>query len=298
MIKKVGFIGLGIMGLPMSQNLMDAGYELTVFDVVAEQVARAAAYGATAAATPKEVGANSEVIITMLPDSPIVEAVLEGPEGALVGMTPGSILVDMSTISPSAAIKIAARLKEKGMHMIDAPVSGGDVGAQEASLSIMAGGDPEVFAKVKPILSKMGQNVSLVGGNGAGQVSKACNQIIVGLGIAAVAEALVFAKKSGVDPAKVRSALLGGFAQSRVLELHGQRMLDRNFEPGGKVRLHKKDTEIAVEAAKELGMYLPGNALLSQLWNSVAGMGGLDWDHSSIVKCIEQLTSVEVTPGE
>ena len=186
---------------------------------------------------------------------------------------------------------------KKGVDMIDAPVSGGDVGAIEASLSIMAGGKKEVFERVLPILQKMGRNITLVGENGAGQVSKACNQIVVGLGIAAVAEALIFAKRMGVDPANVRNAMLGGFAQSRVLELHGQRMLDRNFEPGGKIRLHKKDTEIAITAAKEIGMYLPGTALLSQLWNSVAGMGGLDWDHSSIVKVLEAASSTEVCPG-
>ncbi|MFH2128554.1 MAG: 2-hydroxy-3-oxopropionate reductase [Pseudomonadota bacterium] len=296
-VKKVGFVGLGIMGLPMAGNLLKAGYELCVYDVVPTAVEQAVAQGATAAASPKEVAQNSEVIITMLPSEAIAEQVILGSDGLIEGMVPGSAVVDMSTISPTGAKKIAAALKEKGLNMIDAPVSGGDVGAKEASLSIMAGGDEATFQKVLPLLQKMGKNVNLVGDSGAGQVSKACNQIVVGLAIAAVAEALVFAKKNGVDPAKVRNALLGGFAQSRVLELHGQRMLDRNFTPGGKVHLHKKDTEIAVEAAKQLGIYLPCNALLSQLWNSVTAMGGSQWDHSSIVKCLEMLSNTEVTPG-
>ncbi|MCB2190015.1 MAG: 2-hydroxy-3-oxopropionate reductase [Deltaproteobacteria bacterium] len=296
-VKKVGFVGLGIMGLPMAGNLLKAGFELCVNDVVPTAVEQAVAQGAVAAASPKDVAQNSEVIITMLPSEAIAEQVILGPDGLIEGMAPGSVVVDMSTISPSGAQKIAAALKEKGLDMVDAPVSGGDVGAKEATLSIMAGGDEAAFEKVLPLLEKMGKNVNLVGGNGAGQVSKACNQIVVGLAIAAVSEALVFAKKNGVDPAKVRNALLGGFAQSRVLELHGQRMLDRNFAPGGKVHLHKKDTEIAVEAAKQLGIYLPCNALLSQLWNSVTAMGGSEWDHSSIVKCIEMLSNTEVTPG-
>lgn len=294
---KVGFVGLGIMGLPMAGNLLKAGYELWVCDVVQPAVEQAVAQGATAVASPREVAQNSEVIITMLPSEAIVEQVILGPDGLIQGMAAGSVVVDMSTISPSGAKRIAQALQEKGLEMVDAPVSGGDVGAIEASLSIMAGGAPEAFEKVRPLLEKLGQNVNLVGDSGAGQVSKACNQIVVGLGIAAVAEALVFAKKSGVDPARVRNALLGGFAQSRVLELHGQRMLDRNFTPGGKVHLHKKDTDIAVEAAKQLGIYLPGSALLAQLWNSVTAMGGAEWDHSSIVKCLELLSNTEVTPG-
>jgi 2-hydroxy-3-oxopropionate reductase len=296
-VKKVGFVGLGIMGLPMAGNLLKAGFKLCVYDVVPAAVKQAVAQGATAAASPREVAQNAEVTITMLPSEAIVEKVILGADGLAQGMAPGAVVVDMSTISPAGAQRLAQALREKGLEMMDAPVSGGDVGAKEATLSIMAGGSSATFAKVLPLLEKMGKNVNLVGDNGAGQVSKACNQIVVGLGIAAVAEALVFAKKSGVDPAKVRNALLGGFAQSRVLELHGQRMLDRNFTPGGKVHLHKKDTEIAVEAAKQLGIYLPCNALLSQLWNSVTAMGGSEWDHSSIVKCLEMLSATEVTPG-
>ena len=297
MFKKVGFVGLGIMGLPMASNLLKAGYELWVYDVMQTAVEQAVAQGAKAAGSPKKVAQRSEVMITMLPSEAITEQVILGPDGLIEGMAPGSVVVDMSSISPSGVKKISAALKEKGLYMVDAPVSGGDVGAKEASLSIMAGGDKAIFDKVLPLLEKMGNNVNLVGENGAGQVSKACNQIVVGLTIAAVAEALVFAKKSGVDPAKVRNALLGGFAQSRVLYLHGQRMLDRNFTPGAKVHLHKKDTEIAMEAAKQLGIYLPCNALLSQLWNSITAMGGSEWDQSSIVKCIEMLSNTEVTPG-
>jgi 2-hydroxy-3-oxopropionate reductase len=183
------------------------------------------------------------------------------------------------------------------MEMLDAPVSGGEVGAIEGSLSIMVGGKQEIFDRVLPVLQKMGKNINYVGDHGAGQVAKASNQIIVALTIEAVAEALIFAKKSGVDPDKVRDALLGGFAHSRVLELHGRRMLERNFEPGGKVRLHKKDTGIAMSIAKELGMYLPGTSLVSQLWNAVAAQGGLDWDHSSMVKVLELMSKTEVCPG-
>ncbi|RJX33346.1 MAG: 2-hydroxy-3-oxopropionate reductase [Desulfarculus sp.] len=297
MAQKIGFVGLGIMGRPMAANLMKGGYQLVVCDVVQAAVEALAAQGAQKAATPQEVGAQASIVFSMLPNDNIVGKVALGEQGLIQGLVPGGVLVDMSTVSPKTARRIAEAFAARGLEMMDAPVSGGDVGAQEASLSIMAGGKPEVFARVKPMLEKMGRNINLVGGHGAGQVAKACNQIVVGLGIAAVAEALVFAQKSGVDPAKVRQALLGGFAQSRVLELHGQRMLERNFAPGGKVRLHKKDTEIAIEEAKDLGIYLPGTALLSQLWNSVAAMGGLDWDHASIVKCLEALSDTEVKPG-
>jgi 2-hydroxy-3-oxopropionate reductase len=297
MSQTVGFVGLGIMGRPMASNLMKAGYKLVVYDVDRAPVEALVREGAEAAATPREVGSKAGVIVSMLPDDAVVEKVALGENGLIEGMAPGSILVDMSTISPTTARRVAGVLQSRGMDMVDAPVSGGDVGAIEGSLSIMAGGRPEAFARVKPLLEKMGRNINLIGGNGAGQVAKACNQIVVGLTIAAVSEALIFAKKAGVDPAKVRKALLGGFAHSRVLELHGQRMLDRNFKPGGKVRLHKKDTDIAIEAAKELGIFLPNTAFLAQLWNALAAQGGLDLDHSSIVKVLEAMCSTEVCPG-
>ena len=297
MIKKIGFIGLGIMGKPMAGNLIVAGYQLVVHDINREAVQELVAKGAEEALSPKEASESADAIVTILPDDDTVEQVATGKEGVLEGMSEGAILVDMSTISPTTAKRIAERLEANGMEMLDAPVSGGEVGAIEGSLSIMVGGKQEIFDRVLPVLQKMGKNINYVGDHGAGQVAKASNQIIVALTIEAVAEALIFAKKSGVDPCKVRDALLGGFAHSRVLELHGRRMLERNFEPGGKVRLHKKDTGIAMSIAKELGMYLPGTSLVSQLWNAVAAQGGLDWDHSSMVKVLELMSKTEVCPG-
>jgi 2-hydroxy-3-oxopropionate reductase len=297
MIKKIGFIGLGIMGRPMAGNLIAAGYQLVVHDINREAVQELVAKGAEEALSPKEASESADAIVTILPDDDTVEQVATGKEGVLEGMSEGAILVDMSTISPTTAKRIAERLEANGMEMLDAPVSGGEVGAIEGSLSIMVGGKQEIFDRVLPVLQKMGKNINYVGDHGAGQVAKASNQIIVALTIEAVAEALIFAKKSGVDPVKVRDALLGGFAHSRVLELHGRRMLERNFEPGGKVRLHKKDTGIAMSIAKELGMYLPGTSLVSQLWNAVAAQGGLDWDHSSMVKVLELMSKTEVCPG-
>ncbi len=297
MIKKIGFIGLGIMGKPMAGNLIVAGYQLVVHDINREAVKELVAKGAEEALSPKEASESADAIVTILPDDDTVEQVAAGKEGVLEGMSEGAILVDMSTISPTTAKRIAKKLEANGMEMLDAPVSGGEVGAIEGSLSIMVGGKQEIFDRVLPVLQKMGKNINYVGDHGAGQVAKASNQIIVALTIEAVAEALIFAKKSGVDPVKVRDALLGGFAHSRVLEVHGQRMLERNFEPGGKVRLHKKDTGIAMSIAKELGMYLPGTSLVSQLWNAVAAQGGLDWDHSSMVKVLELMSKTEVCPG-
>jgi 2-hydroxy-3-oxopropionate reductase len=297
MIKHIGFIGLGIMGKPMAKNLLDAGCQVAGFDTDQRAIEKFVADGGKAAASPREAAQGAEVVVTMLPDDRIVQEVVLGTDGAIEGLEDGSVLVDMSTISPTTARNIAQELGKKRIEMLDAPVSGGDVGAIEGTLSIMVGGKQEVFDRVLPVFQKMGKNVSYVGGNGAGQVAKASNQIIVALTIEAVAEALIFAKKAGVDPERVRDALLGGFAQSRVLELHGKRMLDRNFEPGGKVRLHKKDTEIAISMASELGMYLPATSLMSHLWNAVVAQGGLDWDHSSVVKVLEPLSNVEVCPG-
>jgi len=297
MIERIGFIGLGIMGKPMAGNLINAGYQLVVHDTNREPVKALVAKGAEEATSPMEAAGSADIIITMLPEEHLVEEVATGEEGAIGGMKKGAILIDMSTISPSTTKRIATALGEKELEMLDAPVSGGDIGAIEGTLSIMVGGKQDVFERALPVLKKLGKNVSYIGGHGAGQVAKASNQIIVALTIEAVAEALIFAKKSGVDPEKVRDALLGGFAHSRVLELHGQRMLERNFDPGGKVRLHKKDTEIAIGAAKELGMYLPGTSLVSQLWNAVAARGGLDWDHSSLVRVLEEMSTTEVCPG-
>jgi 2-hydroxy-3-oxopropionate reductase len=297
MIEKIGFIGIGIMGEPMAKNLINAGYQLAAYDINREAIERLATNGAEAVSSPKEAATARDLVITMLPDDRIVEEVVRGKDGAIEGMSQGEILIDMSTVSPATSKKIAETLEKEGMEMLDAPVSGGDVGAKEATLSIMVGGKKEIFDKALPVLQKMGKNVSYVGDHGAGEVAKAANQIIVALTIEAVAEALIFTKKSGVDPEKVRKALLGGFAQSRILELHGQKMLDRNFEPGGRAALHKKDTEIAMTLAGELGIYLPGTALISHLWNAMAAQEGLDWDHSAVVKVLEAMSNTEVCPG-
>jgi len=294
MIRRIGLIGLGLMGTPMAKNLLKAGYELSVHDINRKAVDEVVGLGAKGDSSPKEVAASAEAILLSLPGDSEVEEVILGKDGILEGGRPGSVLVDMSTISPLTAKRMAEALQKHGMEMLDAPVSGGQEGAREGSLTIMVGGKPDVFERMHPVLQKLGKNVTHIGGHGAGQVAKAANQIIVGLTIEAVAEALVFASKAGVDPEKVRKALLGGYAQSRVLELHGRRMTDRNFEPGGKVRSHKKDIEIIMSVARELGMYLPGTALLSHLWNAVAGQGGLDWDHSSLVKALEVMSQTEV----
>ena len=294
MIRRIGFIGLGLMGRPMTKNLLKAGYDLTVYDINREAVKEVLGLGAKEASSPKEVAESVDAIMLSLPADSEVEEVILGKDGILDGGRPGSVLVDMSTISPLTAKRMAEVLEKQGMEMLDAPVSGGQEGAREASLTIMAGGKPEIFERIEPVLQKLGKNVTYIGGHGAGQVAKAANQIIVGLTIEAVAEGLVFAAKSGVDPEKVRKALLGGYAQSRVLELHGRRMTDRNFVPGGKVRSHKKDIEVVMSVARELGMYLPGTALLSHLWNAVASQGGLDWDHSSVIKVLEVMSQTEV----
>jgi len=297
MIRRIGFIGLGLMGRPMTKNLLKAGYDLTVYDINREAVKEVLGLGAKEASSPKEVAESVDAIMLSLPADSEVEEVILGKDGILDGGRPGSVLVDMSTISPLTAKRMAEVLEKQEMEMLDAPVSGGQEGAREASLTIMAGGKPEIFERIEPVLQKLGKNVTYIGGHGAGQVAKAANQIIVGLTIEAVAEGLVFAAKSGVDPEKVRKALLGGYAQSRVLELHGRRMTDRNFMPGGKVRSHKKDIEIVMSVARELGMYLPGTALLSHLWNAVASQGGLDWDHSSVIKVLEVMSQTEVKGG-
>lgn len=294
MIGSIGFIGLGIMGSPMAGNLLEAGYRVYTHRIVAGRHEKLLAQGAIGVASPEEAAQSADLIITMLPDSPIVEEVVLGGKGVLGGMKEGCILIDMSTTSITTTKRIAAVLKKAGFDMLDAPVSGGDVGAKEATLSIMVGGPEEAFQKALPVLRKMGRNITHVGGAGSGQIAKACNQVVVGLTIEAVGEALVFAKKSGADPAKIREAMMGGFAQSRILELHGQRMLEGNFTPGGRVRSHRKDLDIVLEVAREVGVYMPGTALVTQIFNSLAAMGGLDWDHSAIVRAIEHLSQTEL----
>ena len=288
---QIGFIGVGIMGKPMAGHLLHAGHTLYIYDVVEAPVLELAGQGALVCKNSKEVAGKSEIVFLMLPDSPDVEQALFGADGVASGIRAGSIVVDMSSISPIATRRFAERLGAMGVEMLDAPVSGGQVGAQNATLSIMVGGKPEVFEKIKPYFEMMGKNIVLIGGNGDGQTCKVANQIVVALTIEAVAEALVFASKAGADVAKVREALLGGFAQSKILEVHGERMIKRTFQPGFRIRLHQKDLNLALQAGRELGVSLPISAIAQQLFTAVAADGGIDLDHSALVKAIEKLAA-------
>ena len=294
MIKRIGFIGLGLMGKPMVRNLMKSGFELIVHNRSRAAVDELVSEGAKPAASPKEAAASADVIITMLPEDPHVADVVSGPDGVIESILPDAVLVDMSTISPTTARGLAQMVASRGAHMLDAPVSGGVEAATDATLTIMVGGNAEIFERVLPVFQKLGKNINHIGDHGAGQVTKAANQIIVALTLQAVAEAFIFAKKSGVDPAKVRRAIMGGYAQSRILELHGQRMLERNFQPGGKVRFHRKDLEIVLSVAKETGICLPGTSMISQLFNAVVAHGGSDWDHSAVITALESMSDVIV----
>lgn len=291
---KLGFIGLGIMGKPMAGHLLKAGHEVSVYDLISAPVQELAARGALACKNSKEVARKSDVIFIMVADTPDVEAVLFGKEGLAEGVRPGSIVVDMSSISPLATKEFAKRLSAMQIKMLDAPVSGGQVGAENATLSIMVGGEAEVFEKMKPYFQLMGKNIIHIGPNGDGQTCKVANQIVVALTIEAVAEALLFASKAGADPAKVRAALLGGFAQSRILELHGERMLRRTFNPGFRIRLHQKDLNLALQAARNLGLSLPNTATAQELFNAVAAQGGVDLDHSALVLALEKLANHQI----
>lgn len=286
---RVGFVGLGIMGKPMARNLLRAGHEVTVHNRSRPPVEELVAQGAADGGSPRGVAERSEVVITMLPDTPDVEQVTFGPQGLVEGLRPGSVLVDMSTISPVATRSMAARLQERGVAMLDAPVSGGQRGAEEGTLSIMVGGDPQTFERVRPILEVLGKNVVHVGPVGAGQVCKACNQVVVALTIQAVAEALVLAERNGVDPRRVRQALLGGFAGSRILEVHGQRMLDGDLRPGFRARLHHKDLRIALETGRSAGVPLLGTALVHELLGVLVARGWGDLDHSALVRLVSEL---------
>ena len=287
---KIGFIGLGIMGRPMALNILKGGFDLTVWARRAESMAPLLEAGAKGAARPAEVAAACDIVVSMVSDAPDVEAVALGAGGVAEGAKPGLIYIDMSTIAPAAAQSIAARLAEKGVTMLDAPVSGGEVGAINAGLTIMVGGDEAAFEKAKPVLACMGKSVNLIGGAGAGQVTKACNQILTGVTVMAVAEAFNFARKSGVDAGKVREALLGGFAYSRILENHGQRMLDRNFKPGFKAWMHQKDMNIVVQEAHRLGLMLPTSAATAQLFNAIVGSGMGEEDSIAALKLLEGLS--------
>ena len=289
----IAFIGLGIMGTPMALNLKKAGHTVFVYGRRPESVVPLAEAGCTACASPAEAAALADITLIMVSDTPDVETVLFGYNCVADGAKPGSVVVDMSTISPTATQAFAHKLQARGIEMLDAPVSGGDVGAINATLSIMVGGKPEVFERVKPVFEAMGKNIVLVGDNGAGQVAKACNQIVVAVTIEAVAEALTFARKNGVDPARVRDALMGGFAGSRILEVHGKRMLDNEYKPGFKTKLHQKDLNIVMQTAKELGLALPGAALVMQHLNALMGTGGAELDSAAVMKIVERESGME-----
>lgn len=290
---KVGFIGLGIMGLPMATNLQKGGNELFVNDKKAPP-AELTGGGAKACANAAEVARAADIIIIMVPDTPHVEDVLFGENGVVKGLSAGKIVVDMSSISPIATKEFAKKINARGAEYLDAPVSGGEVGAKAGSLTIMVGGPESAFNKVKPLFELMGQNITLVGGNGDGQTTKVANQIIVALNIQAVAEAMLFASKAGADPAKVRQALMGGFASSRILEVHGERMIKRTFNPGFRIELHQKDLNLALQGARSMGISLPNTAMAQELMNACAGNGLSGMDHSALCRAIEIMSNHEI----
>lgn len=293
-LPSVGFIGLGIMGKPMVRNLLRAGYAVTVRDVVAAPVDELVAEGAASAPTARDVAATTDLLITMLPDSPDVEAVYLGADGALAAARPGWLAIDMSSISPRVAREIAAKAAAAGAEMLDAPVSGGDKGAIAGTLSIMVGGSEAGFERAQPVLGAMGKTIVHVGPSGAGQVAKVCNQVVVGVVIEAVAEALVLAAKAGVDPTKVADVLQGGLAATKVLEMRRQNILGGSFDPGFRIRLHLKDLKNALDLGKEAGVVLPATATVEQLMQRMRIAGRGDYDHSGLVTVIEDLAGVRV----
>src|SRR5512134_773073 len=292
-MSNIGFVGLGIMGKPMAANLIKGGHTLFLNSRsgVPKELTDA---GGKACASAKEVAHKADIIITMLPDTPDVEKVLFGPNGVAEGLSRGKIVVDMSSISPIETKTFAKKINALGCEYVDAPVSGGEVGAKNAALTIMVGGNQATFDKVKPVFELMGKNITLVGGNGDGQTCKVANQIIVALNIEAVGEALVFASKMGADPARVRQALLGGFAASRILEVHGERMLKRTFDPGFRIELHQKDLNLALSSARQIGVSLPNTATAQELFNACNAHGGRAWDHSAMVRALEKLANFEI----
>ncbi|MDH3670252.1 MAG: NAD(P)-dependent oxidoreductase [Gammaproteobacteria bacterium] len=283
----IGFIGLGLMGRPMSLNLHRAGAELVIYNRSRGVVDELVGVGIEAAASPKDVAKHAPIIVLMVSDTPAVERVLFGDDGVTHGLQTGTIVIDMGTTAVTATRNFAERIKAKGADYVDAPVSGGQVGAEAAALAIMVGASKDAFARIEPVFKVLGKNITHVGEVGAGQVAKAANQIIVGLTIGAVAEALALAKRAGVDPAKVRQALAGGFAASRILEVHGLRMVDQTFNPGGKATTQRKDLAQALELAQELGMELPATALNRDLYDKLIDMGGGELDHSALIKVLE-----------
>ena len=294
MAERVGFIGLGIMGMPMARNLMDSGYELTVHNRSPEKAEELGKEGAAVAATPKDVAENSDVVITMLPDSPQVREVVAGEGGVLEGISEGALLIDMSTISPVVTEELAEALQGKGASMLDAPVSGGDVGAIEGTLSIMVGGEQADFRRAKPLFEAVGKTITHVGPAGAGQVTKAANQVVVALTIEAVSEALVLGSAGGVSAEKILEVLGGGLASNKVMEVKREKFLSHTFEPGGKVEFHHKDLGIALAAGREYGVVLPATAVVDQLFEALMTRGRGGWDHSALLSLIEDLAQREI----
>jgi 2-hydroxy-3-oxopropionate reductase len=289
----IGFVGLGIMGAPMAGHLIKAGHQLFVYTLgkLPKEIAES---GATQCLNGRGVAERADIIFTMVPDTPDVEAALFSEDGIAAGLSKGKTVVDMSSISPIATKTFAQKINALGCDYLDAPVSGGEVGAKNATLSIMVGGDEAVFERIKPLFERMGKNITLVGGNGDGQTAKVANQIIVALNIEAVGEALLFAARAGADPARVREALMGGFASSKILEVHGERMIKRTFDPGFRIELHQKDLNLALASARALGVSLPNTATAQELFNSCAAHGGKAWDHSALVRALEKLANFEI----
>ena len=290
---KIGFVGLGIMGTPMAGHLIAAGHQLFVFTLgkMAETIASSRA---TQCVTARGVAERADIVFLMVPDTPDVEAALFGETGIASGLTKGKVVVDMSSISPLATKTFAQKINALGCDYLDAPVSGGEVGARNAALSIMVGGADAVFERVRPLFELMGKNITLVGGNGDGQTAKVANQIIVALTIEAVGEALLFASRAGADPARVRQALMGGFASSKILEVHGERMINRTFDPGFRIELHQKDLNLALTSARALGVSLPNTATAQELFNACTAHGGKAWDHSAMVRSLEKMANFEI----
>jgi len=289
----IGFVGLGIMGAPMAGHLIKAGHTLHLHTLhkVPDELLSA---GGKACAHAREVAERSDIIITMVPDTPDVGKALFGEYGVAAGLTRGKLVIDMSSISPVETKEYARKIEALGCDYLDAPVSGGDVGAKNATLSIMCGGKPEVFERARPVLALMGRNITRVGGTGDGQTCKVANQIVVALTINAVAEGLLFAARAGADPARVREALLGGLASSRILDILGERMIRRTFEPGFRIALHQKDLNLALTAARQLGLALPATGTVQQLFGACAAHGGSAWDHSGMVRALEKLSNFEI----
>ena len=290
---KLGFIGIGIMGAPMAGHLLDAGHEVAVNDLspIPQELLDK---GAQVVSSAREAAERGDIIIIMVPDTPDVEKVLFGENGVADGLSADKIVIDMSSISPVETKQFAEKINALGCKYLDAPVSGGEVGAKAGTLTIMVGGDQETFDKARPLFELMGQNITLVGGNGDGQTCKVANQIIVALTIEAVGEALLFASKAGADPARVREALMGGFASSKILEIHGERMIKRTFDPGFRIELHQKDLNLALSNARKLQMSLPNTATAQELFNSVAAQGDIGLDHAAMVLALEKLAEFKV----